>query len=279
MIIELTCPYCHFSKGVPKEKIPLSANAAICPRCGRQFLLHAHEPGIGSPLGEKGADSEFAENGDFFEKDRQRTETPWENRSESGYLQAGFKTFKQVLFHPKALFENLAFRGRIAEPLAFGLLAGSIGSMFGFLWQFLTVSGGLSLFGVSIYDQLAPWSVFLLMIVIVPAFVTLGMFIYSFILHLFLIIVRGAKNGFQATFRVVCYSQAAQLWALVPIIGGWIGWIWELTIQIVGLREIHQTSYFRVITSFLLPAVMILLLILAASILALFTFIPREYFG
>lgn len=279
MIVELTCPYCLFSKGVPKEKIPLRANAAICPRCGRQFQLHVHKPGIGSPRGEKGADSKFTENGDFFEKDRRRTGIPWENRSESGYLQAAFETLKQVLFHPKALFGNLVFRGRIAEPLAFGILMGSIGSMFGFLWQFLTVSGGLSLFGVSLYDQLGPWSVFLFMIVIVPALVTLGMFIYIFILHLFLITVRGARNGLQATFKVVCYSQAAQLWALVPIIGGWIGWIWELTIQIVGLREIHDTSYFRVIAAFLMPAIIILLLILAASILALFTFIPREYFG
>jgi hypothetical protein len=85
--------------------------------------------------------------------------------------------------------------------------------------------------------------------------------------------VRGADNGFEATFRVVAYSQAAQVLGIIPFVGGWIGWIWQLIIQIIGFREIHETSYLRVILAFVIPLVVGILLLLAVVIpLAIFVF-------
>lgn len=59
---------------------------------------------------------------------------------------------------------------------------------------------------------------------------------------------------------MVSYSQAAQIWGLIPFIGGSIGWIWQLVVQIIGLREMHETSYSRVIIAFLIPVVFIFFL-------------------
>jgi hypothetical protein len=91
----------------------------------------------------------------------------------------------------------------------------------------------------------------------------LSMFIYSAILHLLLLMVRGGKNGFEATFRVVAYSQAAQVWELIPIVGSWIGGVWQLIVQVVGLREIHGVSYLRIILAFLLPVAFLFVVIIA----------------
>jgi hypothetical protein len=114
--------------------------------------------------------------------------------------------------------------------------------------------------------------IFLAVIVIIPIYVALGMFIWSGILHLCLLIVGGAKSGYEATFRAVSYSQAAQAWSLIPFIGGWIAGIWQLIVQVIGLREIHETSYLKVIVAFLIPLVLIFLLVMAV-IVAVFFFI------
>ena len=60
---------------------------------------------------------------------------------------------------------------------------------------------------------------------------------------------------------MVSYSQATQIWAVIPFIGGFIGSLWILIVQIVGLREIHETSYLRVILALLIPVALILLVL------------------
>ena len=39
MTVDLTCPFCSFSKKVPKEKIPAGVRWATCPRCQRRFEI------------------------------------------------------------------------------------------------------------------------------------------------------------------------------------------------------------------------------------------------
>jgi uncharacterized membrane protein len=62
----------------------------------------------------------------------------------------------------------------------------------------------------------------------------------------------------------VAYSKAAKTWDLIPVVGSWIGGIWQLIVQVIGLREMHNISYLRVFIAFLLPiGILFLLTILA----------------
>ena len=195
-----------------------------------------------------------------------RQATPWENRSELGLWQGISKTFKAVLFSPVEIFSTMTYKGGIKEPLAFGLLLGSIGGMFGFFWQFLVMSGGLLAIDHEIMSHFTISLIFFGIAIVFPLFVTIAIFVTSAILHLLLLIVRGGKNGFEATFRVVSYSQAIQIWGLIPFIGGLIGGLWILIVQIIGLREIHETSYLRVILALLIPLALVFLLVMAIVI-------------
>ena len=195
-----------------------------------------------------------------------RQATPWENRSELGLWQGISKTFKAVLFSPVEIFSTMTHKGGIKEPLAFGLLLGSIGGMFGFFWQFLVMSGGLLAIDHEIMSHFTISLIFFGIAIVFPLFVTIAIFVTSAILHLLLLIVRGGKNGFEATFRVVSYSQAIQIWGLIPFIGGLIGGLWILIVQIIGLREIHETSYLRVILALLIPLALVFLLVMAIVI-------------
>ncbi len=171
-----------------------------------------------------------------------------------------------MLFSPDHFFKALLCNGGIRDPLAFGLLVGSFGALLGFFWQFLLLSGGLLSMGESFLDRFSLALVFLIVMVILPVYVIVKLFVNSGIVHLLLRILGAEKNGFEATFRVMAYSRAAHIWALIPFIGGWVGGLWQLVIQVIGLRRIHETSYSRVILAFAIPLTFAFLLVIGVSI-------------
>ena len=266
MTTEITCPFCHFSKKIPENRIPVNAKQAICPQCNQKFEILPLNKEAPPFAEEEGLNRGPHETGQESANDSHGNGAPWENRSEAGFTKGIYRTFKEVLFSPSTFFRELTFKGGIKEPLAFGLLVGAVGNMFGIFWPVLMMSGGLFPFGEAIFGHLTVGLIFLIMVVVVPVGVTLSMFIYSAILHLLLMIVGGGKNRFEATFRVVAYSQAAQALDLIPVVGSWIGGIWQLIIQVIGLREMHNISYLRVFMAFLLPVGIIFLLIMLALV-------------
>ena len=260
MSVELICPYCQFSKKVPNEKIPVGAKWVTCPRCHQRFEFFVVEKDVDPVTSETEQKTEFERLEEEPEDGYTRNGAPWENRSELGLWQGIYRTFKEVLFSPETFFRSLTFKAGIVEPLAFGTLVGSIGSMFGLFWQLLMWSGLVLTYGESIFGQFSIGVILLIIMVIIPILWIAWIFVSSGITHLLLLIVRGGANGYEATLRVVSYSQATQVWSLIPFVGGTIGWIWQLVVQIIGLRHIHRTSYLRVIVAFLIPVAIIFLL-------------------
>lgn len=269
MKVRITCPHCNFTTEIPRERIPPRAKHANCPRCKQRFALN---PETLSPFRStdppplpKPAVEEEPVSGTPRPK-ATRGPSPWEDRSRIGLWQGILQTFRNVLFNPVHLFRTLRFGGGIKEPLAFGLLFGSLGMMFSLFWEFALAAWGLggSLKGIS--SSFPVILLFPLLLILCPVLVALGLFIVSGITHLLLRIVRGGTHGFEATFRVIAYGQATQVLAVVPFVGGFIGTLWLLVIEIIGFREMHETSYLRVILAFVLPLVLIGILLAAVAI-------------
>jgi len=62
------------------------------------------------------------------------------------------------------------------------------------------------------------------------------------ILHLFLILFRGAARGFNATLTVVAYSSGVYLLSAIPLCGGVVAPIWQVVILVIGLAAAHHSS-------------------------------------
>jgi len=257
LTVKIICPNCDFSKDIPRDKVPTGARWVTCPRCKSRFEF-AVEPST--------PDVEQEQKKQTAGDDIGRGPSPWEDRTALGTWQGIYTTFKGVLFSPDHLFRSLTYKGGIKEPLALGLLFGSIGSMFGTFWEVLIKGGGGLLMGQDLFGYFSINLRFLIIMILTPFFVLLVMFVTSGILHLCLLIVQAGNHGFEGTFRVVALSQATQILGVVPFIGGIVGAIWFIVVQIIGLREIHETSYLRVIIALILPLVLIIPVVLAVMI-------------
>jgi hypothetical protein len=258
MTVEITCPHCNWTKRVPREKIPFGVRRATCPRCKERFEFVLPNDLESRPM-EKG--SAVGEG---------RVSPPWEKRSFYGTGQAILQTVKAVLFSPIAFFRRAEVMGGLREPLAFGILVGSMAMMVEVFWQFLLMGETIPLITDSLFGPMALGFLFVGTMIFSPLFVALILLVWSLLAHVCLMVVKGATNGFEATFRVTAYCQAAQLWGLIPFVGGFIGGVWFLVVQIIGFREIHEISYLKVTVALLLALVFPVVLIVAV-LLALTT--------
>ena len=252
MIIEITCPDCGFSKTVSKANIPESVKFVNCPQCGARIQLNisneenqipSKEMIITHPIGNhSGLDS-------------------WNNI---------FHPLRSTLLLPKKFFSDMRLGNGIGESFLFGFLIGSIGTMFEWFWQFLIISGKSEVLGNTLPDLILSNLNFYVVLILCPLFIIIKMFFVGGIVHLSLIILRGAQNGFEGTFKVIAYSQSAQMFSIIPFIGGITGFIWQIIIVLIGLKRIHHSSSFKIIFALFLPfgflIVISLAIILSASI-------------
>jgi hypothetical protein len=169
---------------------------------------------------------------------------------------------KGVMFAPTDLFGKMRFQGGLKDPLLFGILLGSIGTMFGSFWNFLMMWGGLRTIGEGRIDPSVMGVIFIVFLMFSPLLITITIFVTSAIMHFLLLVTGAGKHRFEATLRVVSYAQATQIWGIIPFVGGLVGNLWFLIVQIIGLREIHETSYWRVFIALIIPFALILILVL-----------------
>jgi hypothetical protein len=181
---------------------------------------------------------------------------PWDQRQTRGFFNAFIETLQMVLSRPTVAFTAMKREGGLGEPLLYMLVGGSFGLVVYFIYSFVFQSFG-------IYGQRNPiahlvgmgvgW-IFLL--ILTPVLIVIGTFINSAILHVCLMIVGGAKQTFETTFRVVCFSggSVAPL-MIVPLCGAFIVGIWEIVLRCIGLARAHETDTGRAVLAVFLPLV------------------------
>lgn len=266
MKTRITCPHCGFTTEISTERIPEKVRFASCSRCRNRIPLPAMDRPSDSPGVHSKAETEHPPKNGLHEQggplpdsgvsESTRGPSPWEDRERVGLWPGIYRSFRDVLLSPAGFFRHLNHRNGLREPLAVGLLFGSLGVMLSLFWDFAMAVWG---FGSGINGLAARLNItllFPLLLVLSPLIVGAALFVMSGILHILLLTVGGGKNGFEGTFRVFAYGQATQILGAVPFLGGVIAGIWFLVVLIAGLREIHETTYARVILAFLLVTVL-----------------------
>src|SRR6266478_4513907 len=185
-----------------------------------------------------------------------RSGLPWDQRQEKGFFNAFIETLQMVLTKPGIAFTAMKREGGLAEPLLYALIGGSFGAIIYFIYNFVFRS--LALFP-NRHNPLADllgslgWIV---LVILAPVFVVIGTFIGSAILHLCLMLVGGAKQSFEATFRVICFAGGSVNPLLViPFCGGLIVGVWKVVLYCIGLSRAHETDTGRAVLAVFLPLI------------------------
>lgn len=206
-----------------------------CPHCENTLAIHLHVHG----------------------------KIPWETWREKGRLSAFIETWKKVMTNPVGFFKRVPKHGNFVLPLYYGMVCQSIAIIL--MWSYQAgfhsipaiLDYGAAFGGYGRWTFSFDWStlfVFLMVLVVIaPLFAIIGLSFMSAVFHLCLKIFGGARGGYETTFRAICYASSAQILGVVPIVGGVVAGVWSLVLSIIGLKEIHQTTYSRAVIAVILP--------------------------
>lgn len=175
---------------------------------------------------------------------------PWERRDRFGFLNGLYLTVKDVLFAPGRFFHRMPSQVGILQPLLFSLVLGALGTLI--VWLYSLVASSIQMLvpgGLELSDSLDQFFLFLCS----PLLVTVGVFFQAALTHVMMLMLGGNRLGFEATFRVVAYSEATSILLLVPICGSALALIWSLIVLIVGLYNIHETAPWKAVVAVLAP--------------------------
>jgi hypothetical protein len=185
-----------------------------------------------------------------------RSGLPWDERHSKGFFGAFIETLQMVLTRPGEAFTAMRREGGLGEPLVYALIGGTFGIVVGLFYRFAlrSVFSGFGRTGA--LDHMFGSAALILMMILSPVLVAIGTFIVSAILHLCLMIVGGAKQSFETTFRVVCFSGGSiNPLQVIPICGGLIAFVWGLVLYCIGLARSHEIETGRAVLAVLLPLI------------------------
>jgi hypothetical protein len=195
-------------------------------------------------------------------------------------VKAIWETIKAVLTQPSHTFATMRREGGLVGPLLFLVLTAGIGGALSQLYGLLFQGAAFGMMGLGGLGGLggqggAPPAAALgmnmamqvMMIILMPVFMVIGTFVYAGMVHLSLMLFKGANRPFETTMRAVCYSSGAGgVFNVIPFCGGMIGGIWGLVVLCIGLGKAHDTSTEKGVGAVLLP--MLACCLLYAAVIA-----------
>ena len=187
----------------------------------------------------------------------ERTGLPWENREGRTLINALIDTLMMIFTRPEEAFSIMKRDGGFGDPLVYTVILGTVGGVisigFSLIMQSVGIMGGRQP-GIGSLLGFGVGSVFL--VLLVPIFLAVGTFIGAAIMHVCLMIVGGANQSFETTFRVLCYaSGSANALQIVPFCGGLLAFLATLILNCIGLARAHETDTWRAVVAILLPLV------------------------
>jgi len=195
---------------------------------------------------------------------------PWEDRAGRSAVAAFAETLQRTLFHPIAFFRGTAPDCGTGAALLYAVIVGTLSIAVAILWQralgdwVAPEYGGRFLPFFENRLALAGVSVFL------PIGVAIGNLLWAAVLHVSLVVLGGARGTYATTLKAVCYSSSATAFNVFPVCGAVLGAVWQMVVQVIGLRELHRTSTARAFWAWFLPFLVAMCLAGAVLFAAMF---------
>ena len=161
-----------------------------------------------------------------------------------------------VLTKPGTAFAVMRIEGGLGEPLLYAIVGGSVGVIVWFIFSLAFNSIGFLNPRETGFGPMVGTSVSFVMFVGRLVAVAIVPFILAGLVHLSLMLVGGANKTFEATFRVISFSQGSTApLQLVPCCGGLVALVWFLVASCIGVARTHEIDTGRATLAVLLPII------------------------
>jgi hypothetical protein len=154
------------------------------------------------------------------------------------------------MFRPTFFFSRLPRSGGFVQPLLFALIIETLATMFSLMWAFAGDNPVIA-------DLNLSQNTSIFVGVLIPLYVFLAVVMWAAILHGTLVLLGSGSEGFEATFRVACYSSGPELANILPVVGGFIALGWKIHLTVIGLREVQQITTRQAVLVILLPILLL----------------------
>lgn len=194
---------------------------------------------------------------------------PWEDPSYPR-LEALYETAKLFLFRPREAASRMSQTGPLGKPILFAVLVAWVGIIATQVYQWAFRETLASLLPALYHRQELAFSKLATVVTVVfaPVWILLGLALVTLVVHLFLLLFGGASGGLQTTLRTLAYTEATQLFQVIPLVGGLVGLFWWLAVSIVALAAAHRTSVGRAAAAVLTPLGLCCLCLVAVVVFA-----------
>ena len=194
--------------------------------------------------------------------------SPFAERRTRGFFPSFFETWKLVATQPAEFFRRVR-ADQTGSAILFGVVATTVGNALTALYGWLQVASGMAGFEqmmermpqgdtrfLEIYRSNLP--AFLLgSVVLAPVLTFISIYVVSAIVHLRLMLFRGAKRPFDATLTAVAYANGLNLLMVVPGCGGLIALVWALVVLVIGLGEIQRCGSGKAALAVFAPVILV----------------------
>lgn len=192
----------------------------------------------------------------------ERIYSEWEQNCRRHPLQSFVLTAKEIIVSPVPFFRRLKVSDRLFPVVAYAVIVQTVGALIVVGYQTLFIFLKPAILGAlfqsirpeDIASGLAVPLIFGAVVLLTPVLSFIGIFLSAAINHFFLWILKGTKNGFNATLHAVSYSATAQLFVIIPIFGGLAG-IYQMILLIIGLKELHDCPWWKSVLTVLIPVI------------------------
>ena len=186
---------------------------------------------------------------------------PWEQGRSVG---SWFQTMTLVLGSPSQAFAQMHQAGGLGGPILYAFWSLAIPVLLLCLlispFILLAVNANNNNNNAANVGMVVGMAIGMLIAVIlyVLLIVTVGALIYAAIIHVGLLLVGGAKQGFETTFRVVSFTQGSvtpigMLLNCIPYLGYLIHMVWFTAVTIIGISKAHEIPGGKAAAGVLIP--------------------------